>query len=347
MCYFPHIVEGPFDRYKELSSQFSIEHHFDYEKFQSAALLIIWGLFKKMVVADAIGEMVVAIFGAAEEYSGTGILIGTILYTFQLYADFSGCIEIVSGVSRLFGITLAENFKQPFFAKSIDEFWRRWHISLGAWLREYVFYPVCLSGQYKKLDAFLKKHFKQNRMRDFFPVAYSLFFVWFCNGLWHGASGKYIIYGMYYYVLMMIGQFFEPEFEKAANLVKIDRKGKAFAFFRMARTFLIVNVGMLLFRSASIGEFAQKLGKIVTSVSVADIMKIVLFARTKGLIVAVGMLAIFVVDYLKENDVNIPAWMMRKPYLVKCAIYSVLIFVIICFATVNYSGAEVYLYADF
>ena len=141
VSYFPHIMEGPFDRYDKLDAQFREPHSLDYDVIKNGALLIMYGLFKKLVIADRAGLIVSGIFDS-QSAGGTSIFVGMLVYTLQLYADFSGCIDIVSGTSQMFGINVAENFRQPFFSHSINEFWRRWHITLGLWLKEYVFYLV-------------------------------------------------------------------------------------------------------------------------------------------------------------------------------------------------------------
>ena len=170
--------------------------------------MILWGLFKKMVVADRAGIFVDAVFHDSAAYTGLPVMLAVLLYTIQIYADFSGVMDIVRGVARLFGIQMALNFRRPFFSTSVQEFWRRWHITLGAWLRDYVFYPVSLSKPILALGKKAKKVFKGHAGRQL-PAICALFFVWFGNGLWHGAGWKFIAYGLYYYIIMTIGTLFE------------------------------------------------------------------------------------------------------------------------------------------
>lgn len=324
VCYFPHIVEGPFDRYKALNEQFKAPHRFDYDSMRKGLLLILFGFFQKLVIADGLGLMVEDGFKSIEDYSGAIVIAGTMLYTFQLYMDFSGCINIVSGVSELFGIKLAENFRQPFFSRSIDEFWRRWHISLGAWLREYVFYPISLSKNFKKMSKSIKKHTKSAYLSDIIPLAFALFFVWFCNGLWHGASVKYIVYGLYYYVLMMLGRVCEPLFAKSCSLLRINRNGKFFAFFQMVRTFVIVNIGMLLFTSKSLKQFAELALKAVTSFNFEDFADFVP-EDNRWMVIAFGMLAVLVIGILKERGADVRSWLVTHTFVLRWSVYLFLI----------------------
>ena len=302
VSYFPHITEGPFDRYKDLSEQFNKPHKFDYDNFCKGLVLVLFGFFKKMVIADRLGLTVSEIFNNANEHSGPAIVIATVMYTIQLYCDFSGCIDIVSGVSELFGVKIAENFRQPFFSKSISEFWRRWHITLGLWLKEYVYYPVVLSGHFKRVDKFAKKHLKSNHLIAVIPAAYALFFVWFSNGLWHGASFKYILYGLYYYFLMMLGELCKPLFDKLKNKLHIRDNSKSFGAFQMIRTFAIVNVGMLLFRSATVGEFGRLFVQFFASINYIAGFKEILTPSKDIVFAFIGIIIVFIISVIKEKD---------------------------------------------
>ena len=325
VSYFPHITEGPFDKYKDLDIQFRTPHKFNYDNVRQGAILVMYGFFKKLVIADEIGQTAPNIFDNADMYSGTAIVMGTLLYTFQLYMDFSGCIDIVSGVSELFGIKVAENFRQPFFSKSINEFWRRWHITLGLWLKEYVFYPVTLSGHFKKVNQFVKKHIKNVTLTTFVPAAYSLFFVWFCNGLWHGASVKYIVYGLYYYVLMMLGELLMPVFAKTKNKLHINDDNRLFKLFQILRTFAIVNIGMLMFRCTDLYEFGRYLVKMCTSFNYHEILG-VFPTKSELLIPLIGLIIVFVIGLIKEKGINIRLWLVNHIFVIRWLVYLFLIF---------------------
>ena len=326
VCYFPHIVEGPFDRYGDLDTQFRTPHKFDYDQIRHGVILAMYGFFKKLVIADRIGLVVPNIFDNVDSYSGTAVVLGMFLYTFQLYADFSGCIDIISGVSEMFGIKVAENFKQPFFSKSIDEFWRRWHISLGAWLKEYVFYPVSLSGHFKKVNTFTKKHIKSQHIVGFITIAYTLFFVWFCNGLWHGASWLYITYGLYYYVLMMLGKFTQPYTDKLCKKLHINKESKCYSVFQVARTIVIVNFGMLLFRSSTLSEFGSLIVKIFSSINLGEVISI-WTTRSNLMMVALGFIIVLLVGIIKEKGIDIRMWLINHFFLFRWVVYLFLIVV--------------------
>ena len=348
VCYFPHIVEGPFDRYGDLDTQFRTPHKFDYERISNALIIMLYGFFKKLVLADRLGLTVSDYFDTVTNNSSLiGLGCATLGYTLQLYFDFSGCIDIIRGVSEIFGIKVAENFRQPFFSKSINEFWRRWHISLGAWLKEYVFYPVSLSGHFKKVNTFTKKHIKSQHIVGFITIAYTLFFVWFCNGLWHGASWLYITYGMYYYVLMMLGKLFEPLLDKIVNVLHINKNSKPFCAFRIIRTFIIVNIGMLLFKSETLGMFFNYIKSTLVTIKSSDLASIIPTSRNL-LIIVLGTVFVFIVSLLKEKNVNILQWLDNHTFVYKWIIIYFFIFVTLILGVYGIEyGETAALYAQF
>ena len=323
LVYFPQIVEGPIANYSRLSKTLFNTEKFNYDNFVSSFVLIAWGFIKKLVIADRAGIFVSKVF--ENNYGGMLLIIGVLLYTLQIYADFSGCIDIVSGVSELFGVKLDENFRRPFFSKSIQEFWRRWHITLGTWLKEYIFYPISLSKLNMKLNLKLRK-MKSKYISRFIITAFPLFFVWFFNGMWHGASFKYVVYGLYYYVLMMIGILLEPVFKKIISIFKINTEVWSYKFFQALRTILIVCFGMFLFR---VDSFKQ-MGLMIHSKATASLFSLGLKKLDFALLM-VGILVMLVVGVMQEFNVNIRKELQKQNLLFKWLIYYIMIFSIIIF----------------
>ncbi len=151
LSYFPHIIQGPFSRFDDLGKTLFTQHKFSYERLCEGSRRILWGFFKKLLIADNIAIVVNEIFSNYGNYIGPQMLAVAFFYGIQIYADFSGYMDIVCGISHILGVDLTENFKQPYFSKSIDEFWRRWHITLGRWFRDYLFYPVAMSKKTQKI----------------------------------------------------------------------------------------------------------------------------------------------------------------------------------------------------
>ena len=317
LLYFPKITEGPISRFDELSKEFFTPKKIDFNSITIGLDLIVLGLFKKMVIADRAGIYVNNVFGKG--LGGSTVIVAIILYTLQIYAEFSGCIDIVRGVSYLFNIKLPLNFKSPFFAKDVQEFWRRWHISLGAWIKEYVFYPISLSKMNMKVVMFAKKHFN-NYFYKFISAAFPLLFVWLVNGIWHGASYKYIFYGMYYYIFMMIGLLIEPLSSKTRTKLKINVH--IINVIHIIRTIIIVIFGMALFRSTSIAEFFNLIGSIFTKGSGIYEYGII---KIDFIILIIGTIILLLIDTLSEfNKINIEEGFTKK-VIIRSLIYTILI----------------------
>ena len=240
---------GLFDK---LANQLYNPNEITYKSITYGSQLMLWGFFKKMVIADRVAIYVNHVFENYTEYSFLIIIFAILGYTLQIYAEFSGGIDIVRGASQIFGIELDKNFERPFFSKSIDEFWRRWNITLGGWLKEYVFYPVSLSKLSLKITNFSNKHIKQANLAKVNATALSLLCVWLANGIWHGAGWKYIVYGLYYYVIMMLGKIFAPVGEKIIKILKIKTDVFSYKLWQILRTTGFVCIGMLIFRAENL-----------------------------------------------------------------------------------------------
>lgn len=264
VCYFPHITEGPFDTYENLNLQFRAYHKFNYDKFINALCLLLFGLVKKMVLADRLAYISNEIFDNYTSYSGLQVFVGMLSYTICIYADFSGCIDIVRGVSKMFGIDIAENFNRPFFSHSVQEFWRRWHITLGGWLKNYIFYPVSLSKVEKNFSKKINKVCKNRYYAATIPTFLPLLCVWIVMGIWHGASWKYVVYGLYYFAIIFMGVMCEPIFLRVFKNLKIQRNGKAFGAFQIIRTDLLVAVGLTMFRADTLTQFGSMIKSLGT-----------------------------------------------------------------------------------
>ena len=246
LTYFPHVVQGPIDRYNRFIAQVPKEGiAFDSVKVTSGAQLLIWGLFKKLVIADRLNIFVSEIYGDYQDYAGVILAIATVLYSIQIYADFSGCMDIVSGVSEMLGIKLQKNFDHPYFSKNIPEFWRRWHMSLGEWFKDYIYYPISVSKLVKKV----KKTSKSKKFSELFASCFPIFIVWITTGTWHGASWNYVAWGLFYAAIMIAGTVFEPLCQKFNEKMGIDTESFSWKLWQMARTFIICCIGRVFFRA--------------------------------------------------------------------------------------------------
>lgn len=333
LSFFPQIVEGPIGRFDLLADPLYEGHSFDYDRLCKGVQLILWGLFKKTVIADRVNIFVSEVFGSYKYYSGSIILLGGLLYTLQIYAEFSGCMDIVTGSAEIFGVPLSKNFERPFFSKSVNEFWRRWHITLGAWLRDYVFYSVSLSRPFMKLSKFAKKHFNEF-LGSLVPASFALFFTWLGIGFWHGAGWKYIAYGLYYYAIMTVGMYLEPLFAKLFSALKIKRDSKPLYVFRVVRTVILVVGGMTLFRADTVGVWVGMLKCVFTSFGAGGFLKTVLtlgMDKQDFLIVAVGAAVMLIISILQEKGIRVRDSLARQKLPVRWCAYAALVMAVVIF----------------
>lgn len=347
LAFFPQMVEGPIGRYGQLARQLYEPHYANVENLVRGMEMILWGLFKKMVVADRAGIFVDAVFHEGAAYTGFPVMLAVLLYTVQIYADFSGVMDIVSGVARLFGIQLAQNFRRPFFSASVQEFWRRWHITLGAWLRDYVFYPVSLSKPVLALGKAAKKRFKGHVGRQL-PALCALFFVWFGNGLWHGAGWKYIVYGLYYYAIMAAGTLCEPLCVKALHVLRIHREGAPWHCFQVLRTCVFVYIGMLIFRAPSLGEAGAALAAMFQGPFLGGSLVMPDFGAADWVVLSAGVLLMLAVSILQERGVSVRVLVAQRSLPVRWSVYFAALFAIILFGVYG-DGYQVgtFLYGQF
>jgi D-alanyl-lipoteichoic acid acyltransferase DltB (MBOAT superfamily) len=248
VSFFPQIIQGPISIYDQLAHQLYESHDFDFTRFKHGCMLILWGFFKKLVIADRAVIAISAVTADYNAYNGTTLTFTILLYALQLYADFSGGIDISRGVAQIFGIDLTENFKRPYFSKDISEYWRRWHISLGAWMKNYVFYPVATS----KLFLNASKKMKATRfgktaagahIAKVLPTSVASLIVFLLVGIWHGASWKYVAFGVWNGGIIMLSILLQPVFDIIIAKLHINRACFPFRLFQMFRTFLVVLVG--------------------------------------------------------------------------------------------------------
>lgn len=204
-----------------------------------------WGYFKKMVIADRAAIIVNTIMGNLEKYQGFYIVIALTLGVVQLYTDFSGCMDIARGVSEVLGIQLEKNFDRPFFSSSVAEFWRRWHITLGVWFKDYVYMPVATSRWMMKINTKVKKNRGVNAYK-LVSAALPLMIVWLLTGLWHGTGWNYVVWGIYYGTLIILGMVFEGKFKKIEAALHINTEAASWRILQHIRIFFVFMGGRLL-----------------------------------------------------------------------------------------------------
>ncbi len=281
--FFPLMLQGPISRYDQLAGQLYNKSKLTdiYHNYTYGAQLMLWGFFKKLVIADRAALLVNEVFDNFTSYSGFTVVIAILLYTIQIYTDFSGCVDICRGAAKLFCIDIIENFKQPYFSKSIQDFWRRWHISLSSWFRDYLYIP--LGGNRKGI---VRKYI-------------NLLIVFFVSGLWHGVGIHYIVWGIMQGVFQIAGALTLPFKEKLSVRFKIDRsKGFSLLMQRLI-TFVLINLSWLVFRAKSTKAALSMLGSIFTFAPIGNSLPQLTIPDL--IILAVALTIMFVTSYYKEK----------------------------------------------
>ena len=277
VSFFPQIIQGPISSFSKLHHQLIEPHDPDWLNFKHGVMIITWGLFKKLVIADCAWIGIKAYYdngginGTPEfaGYGGTMVLFISLMYALQLYADFSGGIDISRGICRILGIDLEMNFRQPYFSKSIGEYWRRWHITLGAWMKNYVFYPVAMSELSRKIskaiaDSSFGKTAAGKHLAKVFTTGMASFIVFLLVGIWHGANSKYIAFGVWNGFIIMLSAMLEPVYDRMRRALHINKEAAWWKLFQMLRTFVIVLIGYIFDIADSFTNAMQMMFRIVT-----------------------------------------------------------------------------------
>ena len=333
MSFFPQIMEGPICRYSDTAESLWKVERIKYTEFTKGLQRILFGFMKKLVVADRLNLLIQNVFDTPQDYEGVVIAIAAVFYTIQLYMDFSGTMDVIIGSAQIFNVKLPENFQRPFFSTTISEFWKRWHVTLGTFFKDYIFYPLSMSKPLKKLTSKARKKLG-NHFGPLLAGAIALFCVWICNGLWHGAGWNYIFFGMYHFVLILIGSMIEPLVIKVTQKLHIKRSSRPYKCFQIVRTSILVVFGELFFRADTLRKGLYMFKKIFTDFSFFLFRTHSLFKMGMDeqdyIIVAVAVLLIFVISLLQEKGVHIRDSLAEKNIFLRYAlIYALILFIII------------------
>ena len=330
--FFPTLIQGPITRFTEIKDSIHAGNPITYQNLKFGSQRILFGLMKKMIIADRLDPAVSKIFTSYTQ-DGLFSLIGAVLCTIQLYMDFSGIVDICLGSAEIFGIKLPENFRQPFFAENASDFWRRWHITLGTFLRDYVFYPISLAKPIHHLSKFFTKHFGKAAGKFIGPFI-ALFAVWFLNGLWHGPYWSYIFYGLYYFCFMVLEILLKKPVDDFLKKHQIDNNHIGLRIFRFAKLLIIVIIGELFFKAKTLAVGWTMFSSIFTNFNLSTFKDTLPFLRldvADWMIVLIGIVVIFLVDFYKEFHGSIRNTIEQKPTWMRWSIVYICIFALLIF----------------
>ena len=331
MSYFPILSSGPFIRYNEISENLYGKHKLDYKKVCNGSLRILWGAFK---ISSRLGFYVDTVYENLNIYQGFYVIIAVLFFTLQLYTNFSGSIDVIMGISEIFGIALPENFNLPFFSKTITEFWRNWHITLGAWLRDYIFYPLLKSKFMQWLMRVCKERFGK-KVGKKIPLYISMLIMWILIGLWHGGTYTYIIgSGLLQFLFIFFEDVLAGSVKKINKKIGINTEVFSYKLYQTIRTFLLFSFSMIFFRANSI----MKAFKIIKSMFVWNpgILTDVDLICKAGIgirdleILCVSLVILFIVEMLMRKN-NVRDMLFKQNIIFRWGILYILIFSIIIF----------------
>ncbi len=327
VAFFPQLVAGPIERASHLLPQFYKTYKFDYQKMRSGFLLIAFGLFKKMVIADRLSILVNQVYNNPSDYSGSSLLVATVFFAFQIYCDFSGYSDIAIGIARSLGFDLMKNFDSPYFSKSITEFWRRWHISLSTWFRDYVYIPLGGSrdGKYK--------------------TYLNLFLVFVVSGLWHGAAITFVIWGFIHGIIIVLEKATKKIKQQFYKNIKIEPKNLLESILFGFITFVTVDFAWIFFRANSFTDAKYIISHLFDFSKSISLYKLGL-TKNEFLIAIMSIVLLLLFDFIHKKYNSI-AILNKIPFYFRSVIYVIIIFTIVIFGIYGDDNVSEFIYFQF
>lgn len=332
--YFPKLLQGPISKHRVIAEQINLGVRFEYDRFCYGLQRMLWGYFKKLVISDRLSILTSTVFAKPDSYQGSVLLIASVLSAVQLYADFSGYMDIALGVSEIFGIKLEENFKRPFFSRSAAEFWRRWHITLGVWFKDYVYMPITISPRLIKLSGKLRNKLGKRAGKSIMTIV-PLAAVWVLTGLWHGTGWDYVIWGIYWGGIIMVSSVFAEEIKKISNFLRIDVEKPSFKLFQQVRTFLLFVIGRLITVPGDLRTTARILKKIIMNFGPWELFDGTLLSLgldwPNWMIAVLAIYILWRVSCAQERNICVRDVIAQQNIIIRWSIYLIAIFSVLIF----------------
>ena len=312
VAFFPKLIAGPIERASNLLPQFYEKHEFDYQRITDGLKLIAWGVFQKVVIADRIAVYVDQIYNNPGDYVGAPVALATVFYAFQVFCDFSGYSDIAIGSAQVLGFKLMKNFDRPYFAKSISEFWRRWHISLYSWLSNYIYNPILISKRNWGLIA----------------IVFSLFVTFSISGLWHGANWTFVIWGLLHGLMLSIDAVTKKNRKKIKKIIP----KKIYDGISILFTFSFVCFAYIFFRANTVSD-AFLIIRNIASIDIMNFNVNVIQIDKKELLMMFLSIAILQIVHLIQGKVQIRQYIAKRKFLFRWALYISFVSYILFFRT--------------
>ena len=349
VSFFPQIVQGPIGRYDELAGQLYEPHTPSYERTKSGMLLIAYGMIKKMILADRIAVIASNVFTQGNDANaGSVVFFAAMCSGFQLYCDFSGGIDISRGVARIFGITLRQNFQRPYFANSIADFWRRWHISLSEWMRDYVFYSMMLSKFFQNMMKNIRKKWGSEWAR-IIPTSIASFILFTIIGIWHDADITRIMYGFYMATLISLSILLEPVFKKLHALLKINAESFLYRIFTIVRTIILINFSRYFVQAKTLADAFRYFKLTFASFAPEHLFNGYIYkmglSEIELIIVLLGIVTMFIIGIYQETGRSVYKFVSERNIVIRWAVYYAMLMMLIYLQVPTNTGG--FLYAQY
>jgi D-alanyl-lipoteichoic acid acyltransferase DltB (MBOAT superfamily) len=331
VAFFPKLLAGPIERAKQFLPQLHESHQWDWGQATNGFKLMVWGLFKKVVVADRLAVFVDVVFNNPGNYEGPGLALAMVLYSFQIYCDFSGYTDIAIGISQVFGLKLMDNFDRPYTARSIAEFWRRWHISFSTWLRDYLYIPL---GGNRVVPA---------------RLYINLLIVFLVCGLWHGANWTFVEWGLIHGCYLIVGLASRDIRSKIVHSIRLDRFPAVLKGIQVFITFILISLAWVFFRANSLHDavyFITHLHMGWLDIFAENKLSAMIFlGRPKSqLIIALSSLVfVWFVHFIETHD-NMRHMLSEKPFYLRWAVYYVMMIAVLLLSA---PGSQRFIYFQF
>ena len=317
VSFFPQLVAGPIERSKNLLTQLREPRKFNFGYAFDGILLMLWGFFLKIVLADRIAIFVDTVYGDCEHYQGIYLIVATVLFAVQIYCDFSGYSSIAMGTAKLLGIELMDNFNAPYLSTSVADFWRRWHISLTSWFKDYLYIPL---GGSKK--GSLRKYF--NKM-----------IVFMLSGLWHGAQLTFVVWGAINGLYQVIGEILMPIRKKVSDIIGINRNSEGVYALSALATFALVDFTWIFFRADSLGRAIYIIKSILNTENIWTLFDGSLYNcgldEKNFRLMVIAVIILLIADILKRKGIRVREIILRQDGYIKCLVVSFSILLIMVF----------------
>ena len=348
VSFFPQLVQGPISRFSQLGGQLTAPHSFSGREFTFGLQRVLWGFFKKLVIADRILVAMNVMLDSPESFKGAYVVLLILLYSAEIYADFTGGIDMTIGIAQMLGIKLTENFNRPFSSHSTKEYWNRWHITMGSWFTDYVFYPLSVCRPMMKLSKFSRKTFGA-KIGKRIPVYLATIVTWFLTGLWHGAGWNFIVWGLLNCLVILVSQELEPLYAKFRKRFPRLTSSGAYGNFMAVRTFLLMGLIRSLDCYRNVGLTFSMWGSMFTHMKLSELWRgfeVIGLGVPDLIILAVAILAVFFVSCASAKG-SVREWLWERPAL-SWTLCGALFLAVVLFGaySIGYDGAQ-FIYNQF